>query len=53
MKDTIILVLILPNTMFRHEKDAQNVLIGWFTMKICSKFCDYSKTLHNDNEIFI
>ena len=49
MKDTIILVLILQ----RYEKDAQNVVTGWFATKICSKWCNSSETLHNDREIFI
>ena len=33
MKDTIILVLILPKYMFYHEKDAQTVVTGWFSTK--------------------
>ena len=39
--------------MFRHENDAQNVVTGWFTTKICSKGLNSSKTLHKDNEIII
>ena len=39
--------------MFGPEKGAQNVVTGWFTTKICSKYRDSSETLHNDCEIFI
>ena len=39
--------------LFCHEKDAQNVVTGWFTTKICSKWGKSSETLHNDSVIFI
>ena len=46
MKDTIILVLILPRYMFCHEKNAQNVVT--YAQNVNS-----SETLHNNHEIFI
>ena len=33
MKNSIILVLIDRDTRFCHEKDAQNVVTGWFFTK--------------------
>ena len=41
------------DTRFCHEKDAQNVVTGWFFTKKWSKWRNSSETLHNEREIFI
>ena len=38
---------------FCHEKDAQNVVTGWFFTKKWSNDITQSETLHNNLEIFI
>ena len=38
------------DTRFCHEKDAQNVVTGWFSRKKWSKWCKSSETLHIDRD---